>query len=174
MKISFIVNFILFSVLIALAPAQPAPPPTETTTTTDAAGNSGRGRRGNFNPAEAQARQMARLREQFAVKDDAEWSLIAERITAVMELRRNMGSGRFGQSPGGGGNRPETVVIPEQAALHAALADNLSDTEITARLTRLRDMRKQNEARLNHAHEDLRAVLTVRQEAVAVMAGLLN
>jgi hypothetical protein len=34
-------------------------------------------------------------------------------------------------------------------------------------------MRKDSEVKLAKAQEDLRAVLTVRQEAVAVMAGLL-
>jgi hypothetical protein len=174
MKTSPTVNFLLFCALAASVPAQPAPPPTNNTTAPDTAGNDGRRRRGNSNPVEAQARLMDSLRGQLAVKDDAEWSLIAERITAILELRRSMGTGRFGSSAGSGGNRPSVVVTPEQAALHAALADNLSDAEITARLIRLREMRKQNETRLDQAHEDLRAVLTVRQEAVAVIAGLLN
>jgi hypothetical protein len=113
------------------------------------------------------------LREQLAVKDDAEWSLIAGRITTVMELRRALIIGGFG----GGNNRSNrsgAVINPEQEALSQALEDNLPDAEITARLARLREIRKQNEASLDKAREDLRAVLSVRQEAVAVMAGLLN
>jgi chaperonin cofactor prefoldin len=51
--------------------------------------------------------------------------------------------------------------------------DKLPDAEIKSRLTRLRDSRKTNEEKLQKVQEELRAVLTVRQEAVAVMAGLL-
>jgi hypothetical protein len=42
-----------------------------------------------------------------------------------------------------------------------------------SRLDRLREVRKQNEAKLTKAQEDLRAVLSLRQEAIAVMFGLL-
>ena len=49
----------------------------------------------------------------------------------------------------------------------------MPDGEIKARLDRLREVRKENEAKLAKAQEDLRAVLTVRQEAIAVMYGLL-
>jgi hypothetical protein len=37
----------------------------------------------------------------------------------------------------------------------------------------VRELRKENEAKLSKAQEDLRAVLSVRQEAVAVVFGLL-
>ena len=53
------------------------------------------------------------------------------------------------------------------------MSDNLTDAEIKARLDRLREVRKQNETKLTKAQEELRAVLSVRQEAVAVAAGLL-
>lgn len=63
---------------------------------------------------------------------------------------------------------------PEQAALTQAVADKLPDAEIKARLTKLRETRKANEAKLEKAQDELRAVLTVRQEAQAVLLGLLN
>ena len=77
--------------------------------------------------------------------------------------------------PGGGGNRPTRGPSgnPEQDALRAAITDKLPDAEIKSRLDRLREVRKQNEAKLTRAQEELRAVLSVRQEAVAVMFGLL-
>ena len=146
----------------------------------NANGNATAGR-GNFDPAAMQERQMTFLREQFAVTDDAEWTLIAERITKVSEIRRStMGGGGFGrgatQGGGGGGNRPArpgATANPEQDALRTALTDKLPDAEIKSRLARLRDVRKENETKLTKAQEDLRAVLTLRQEAIAVMAGLL-
>ena len=145
----------------------------------NANGNANAGR-GNFDPAAMQERQMTFLREQFAVTDDAEWTLIAERITKVSEIRRStLGGGGFGRGAtqgggGGGGNRPTRATAnPEQDALRTALTDKLPDAEIKSRLARLRDVRKENETKLTKAQEDLRAVLTLRQEAIAVMAGLL-
>ncbi len=142
----------------------------------------GSGNRNNFNPADIQARMMESMREQFAVKDDAEWTIIAERITAINDLRRGQFAGAIGMFTGGmggaraaGGNRFGGMPAnPEQDALRSAVTDNLPDAEITARLAKLREARKQSEAKLDQARDNLRAVLTLRQEAVAVMMGLLN
>lgn len=163
------------SALTTSLPAQSDPPPESNATAAESSSAETRGRRANFNPAEMQARMLASLREQFAVKDDAEWSLISERITAVINLRRNTnvgGMGGLGNRPGGN-NRPGATANPELDALRTAVTDNLPDAEIKARLERVREVRKQNEAKLTQAQEDLRAVLTVRQEALAVATGLL-
>ena len=143
------------------------------------ADNAGKGGRGNFDPAA----MMERLREPLGVTDDAEWALISERLTKLSEIRRSAGGGigRGGPpgggpgGPGGGGTRPTRGPSgnPEQDALRAAITDKLPDAEIKSRLDRLREVRKQNEAKLTRAQEELRAVLSVRQEAVAVMFGLL-
>lgn len=141
------------------------------------------GGRGNFDPAQMQQQMMDRMREQFGVTDDAEWKLISDKVTAVTELRRATmgggGRGGFGgpggpggQGGGGRGNRGATAN-PEQDALRQAITDKAPDAEVKARLTRLREVRKSNEEKLAKAQEELRALLTVRQEAVAVMAGYL-
>jgi hypothetical protein len=142
-------------------------------------GNRG-GNRGNFDPAQIQQQMMDRMREQFGVTDDAEWKLISERIAAINELRTaNGGRGGFagfagrGGGQGGRGGRGGASANPEQDALRQAIADKLPDAEVKARLARLREVRKANEEKLVKAQEDLRALLDVRQEAVAVMVGLL-
>jgi len=156
----------------------------------DGAGDRG-GDRGGFNPQEMQARMLSSLRERMEVKDDEEWKLISERITKVAELRRSAPGGpgmmMMGRGPGGGGPsgpgrddggsgrggpRPGGGSA-EMTALASALRDKLPDAEIKSRLDRVRDQRKDSEAKLARAQEDLRAVLTMRQEAMAVMAGLL-
>lgn len=148
-------------------------------------------RRGG-SPEDMQARMLNGLRERFEVTDDEEWKLISERLSKVMELRRSAASsalgafaGGRGGPPGGGGtsggdrgNRTAGSTRggssnPEVAALTAALRDKLPDAEIKSRLERVREVRKNNEAKLTKAQEDLRAVLSVRQEATAVMFGLL-
>ena len=124
---------------------------------------------------------MARMREQLEVTDDAEWKLISDRVAAVTALRTAGGGGfggrggGFGGGQGGGGGRGGRgfAASPEQDALTQAITDKLPDAEIKSRLERLREARKENAEKLAKAQEDLRAVLSVRQEAVAVMAGLL-
>lgn len=128
---------------------------------------------GNFNPAEMQARMLTALRTQMDVTDDAEWALISERLQKVVDMRRNQLVASFAGGRGGAG-RFGGQADPEADALRAAITDKLPDAEIKSRLGHLRDARKQNEAKIEQAREDLRAVLSVRQEAVLVMAGLLN
>ena len=148
------------------------------------------GGRGNFDPAQAQEQMLTRLREQFGVTDDAEWKLISDRITVVSELRRSAGGGvggfgggrggPGGGGPGGGGPGGQGGGrggrgggSPEADALRQAVTDNLPEAELKSRMARLREVRKANEEKLAKAQEDLRAVLGVKQEAVAVMFGLL-
>jgi len=45
---------------------------------------------------------------------------------------------------------------------------------VKAKLAKLRESRKEKEGKLEKAQEELRAVLTTRQEAIAVMMGLLK
>jgi hypothetical protein len=144
------------------------------------------GRRGG-SAEDMQARMLSSLRERLEVPDDEEWKIISERLGKVMELRRTAnaggpfgGVGAFaGRGPQGGseksrgprGGRPASDS--EMAALQSALRDKLPDAEIKSRLDRVRETRKQNETKLAKAQEDLRAVLSVRQEAFVVIFGLL-
>ncbi len=128
---------------------------------------------------DAEARMLTKLREQLDVTDDEEWTLIAERITKVNELRRNVG-GAAGPKGAPLGDRKKSSaradgsMQTEQAALRAAVRDKLPDAEVKARLARVHELHQQNEAKFAQAQAELRSVLTVRQEAVAVMAGLLT
>ncbi len=81
------------------------------------------------------------------------------------------GTAEAGRGPtrGGRGGSPNT----EMGQLQAAVRDKLPEAEIKVRLAKLRETRKSDEAKLAKAQEDLRAVLTLRQEAVAVVFGLL-
>ncbi len=129
---------------------------------------------------------LSSIRERLEVPDDEEWKLISTRVMKVSELRRASGGGmafggRGGPPPGGGGGGGDRTSSrgtrgggpPEMELLSSALRDKLPDAEIKMRLDRLREARKANEANLAKAQDELRAVLSVRQEAVAVMFGLL-
>ena len=120
-----------------------------------------------------QAKFLLKLREQFDVADDAEWEVLAARIAKLADLRRGAAAGATGANVASVPNNKRSGRSPEQDALRAAVADKLPEAEVRARLSRLHDVRLQEEAKIAKAQEELRAVLTVRQEAVAVMVGLL-
>jgi septal ring factor EnvC (AmiA/AmiB activator) len=64
---------------------------------------------------------------------------------------------------------------PEAESLRTTLdSANASNDEIKAKLAAYREAQKKNEAALQAAREKLRAVLTVRQEAQLVLAGVLE
>jgi len=146
------------------------------------------------NAGEMRERMSTALREQFQVADDEEWRLIYERIERVAELRRSTGAGgpmgaamafRAARAAGGSGENPDAAVTgggraafagrasPETESLVTALYANAPEAELRARLERLRAARKANEVKLVAAQDELRSVLNLRQEAIAVVAGLL-
>lgn len=137
-------------------------------------GDRGDDKPGRPSPAEADARALERLREHLEVPDDAEWAVIVGRINEVVTARAALGlpvpNFRGGPPPGDKGQKGGRA---EQDALRTAVRDKLPDAEIKARLARAHEVFERNQARVNQAHANLRAVLTVRQEAVAVVAGLL-
>jgi len=59
-------------------------------------------------------------------------------------------------------------------ALRKAIESKASAAEIKSKLADLRAARKQKEAELETAQDDLRKILSARQEAVAVTLGLLK
>ena len=122
--------------------------------------------------ADAQTRALSRVRDQMEIDDDAEWAVISERIGRVDEQRRALSTGgTSARAAASAGKRASGNA--ERDALRTAVADKLPDAEIRGRLLRAREMQAQQEARLAAAQAELRAVLTVRQEAIAVIAGLL-
>ncbi len=143
-----------------------------------------RGGRGNFDPEQMRVRMMERYREAFEVKDDAEWKLVEGRITKVSDARREMGGGmgRMFGGPGGPGGRDGGgrrggffgEPSPEAEALQKALEAKASADEIKTKLAKYRESQKAKQATLEKAQAELRQVLSVKQEAQAVLMGLLQ
>ncbi len=80
---------------------------------------------------------------------------------------------------GEGGNRPERPQgrgpTPEVQALNDSLKnDSASVDEIKGKLAAVRAQRKQANAELDKAREDLKKVLNMRQEATLVAMGILD
>jgi hypothetical protein len=162
---------------------------------TQTAGNSGGNRgRGGGDPAQFLERRMERYRDQLEVTNAEEWKVIQPRIEKVMQAQRLVRVGGYSgprrgppssggqpaETPNGGGARgnrgsrytPESN--PDAVALQKTVDSKASSAEIKAQLARLRETLKQKEADLNRAQEELRQLLTVRQEAIAVLLGLLR
>jgi len=153
----------------------------------------GRQRGGDFDPAEMRQRMMERMKEQFGVANDDEWKIISERIEKVTEARRGtmaggmgmFGRGGGGRGPGGpggdggggqgrgGGRGFGPQASPEAEDLQKSIDANASPEELKAKLAKLREARKANEAKLKTAQDQLKEVLNTKQEAVAVLMGLL-
>lgn len=151
------------------------------------------GGRGNFDPEQMRQRMMERYKEAFGVTDNSEWKIIEERINKVNEARREVGFAGFGggmmgmRRPGQGGQGGDQARAgqdrqrrmgpePDPAAeeLQKAIEDKASNDVLKAKMTALRDSVKAKEAKLQAAQEDLRKVLSVRQEAQALQMGLIR
>jgi len=145
---------------------------------------------GNFDPAQFRERQMERYRERIEVKSDEDWKKLEPIIGKVMDAQREarMGAGfggfggRGGRGGGGGdgnanqgGNRNRGgQSSPEVTDLQKALDDKAPAEEVKAKLAKVREARKAKEAALDKAQEELRKALSPRQEAGAVLVGLLR
>jgi Spy/CpxP family protein refolding chaperone len=149
----------------------------------------GRQRRGggNFDPAQFQQRMMDGIRDQMGVTNDDEWNVIQQRVQKVFDARRDVGfgggmrmfRGRRGNNNddnNNGGQRRGRFgnPSPEQEALQQAIDNNAPSDQVKAALDKYRAAKKTKEAALQKAQSDLKAVLTPKQEAVAVLNGLLD
>lgn len=130
---------------------------------------------GRWDPAKMQERMLQRQKEQLKVSDE-EWTVLKPLLQAVTQkqweqrMARFRGMGRRGRGGGGEDNSPAEVK-----ALRAALEDeNTPAADIQAKLKALRDANKARDAEIEKAREQLRQVLTVRQEAQLVLMGVLN
>jgi hypothetical protein len=148
--------------------------------------------RGNFDPEQFRQRMMDNYKEQLEVKSDDEWKIISARIEKVMTAQRDARVGRSGFGGGGqrrnrGGDNAAADTNtqrnrspfggepnPDVEALQKAIDAKASNEEIKGKLAKARQSIKEKEAALTAAQDDLRKVLSVRQEAIALTIGLLK
>jgi len=93
---------------------------------------------------------------------------------SVSTSRGGPEGGSGGGPSGAGGGRFGGVTSAEIQALQAAIEAKASPDELKAKLAKVREVRKEKEAALTKAQDDLRKFLTIRQEAGAVLMGLLQ
>jgi hypothetical protein len=89
-------------------------------------------------------------------------------------MARFQGRGRGGQGAANQ-NQPSNPIAEKAAALRTTLAnDNATADQIKAALDALRDAKKTVDGQIKAAQDDLKSLLTVRQEAVLVEQGILE
>ena len=144
-------------------------------------GAAGAGGGRNFDPAQMRQRMEDRIKEQLDASDE-DWKALQPRVDKVLELQRdaNFRGGMFrGGRRGGGQNatqNPPTTPVGQKAEALRTLLENkdAKADDIKAALTSLRQAREQAKAELAKAQDDLRSLLTVKQESELVMDGLLE
>jgi hypothetical protein len=149
--------------------------------------------RGNFDPAQFQQRMMDNIRDQLGFTNDTDWNAVQPLIQKVMDARRDIGAGAgfgrmfrnrggggggggggFGGPGGGRGGFGQQQPSPEAEALQQAIDSNAPAAQIKAALARYETAQKAKQAKLTEAQDQLRQVLTVKQEAQATLLGLLQ
>jgi hypothetical protein len=155
-------------------------------------GDTPRQGRGNFDPAAFRQRMMDRIKEQLAPTDD-EWKVLQPKIEAAqkqsMEARMSGfgGGGRRGGTGGGGGNNPApaaTADAPAQpqsdvqvktAALRTLMENKEADPKaIAEKVKELREAKEKSKVELKKTQDELREIVTPRQEAQLILLQILE
>jgi hypothetical protein len=138
-----------------------------------------------FDPAAMQERLVDRAQDELGFTNDTDWAAVKPLVQKVVAARFDVASGNmgrmFGRPRGGGGDqggRPRGGFggppSPEQDALQKAVDDDVPAGQIKDLLGKYQAAQKAKQDKLDKAQADLRAVLTVKQEASATLMGLLN
>ena len=159
-------------------------------------GGGGRGGRGGggFNnggqqltPQQMQQQRMQNMLDQYRqalyITNDDDWTALMPLIQKVIDARNALGNnngfggrgggGRGGRGGGGFGGMT-TQTDPVKDALQNAVDNGAPTAQVKDLLTKFKASQKDKEAKLVAAENDLRSVLSVEQEAAAVLYGLLD
>ena len=143
-----------------------------------------------------------RMKEQLGITGDDEWKVIQPRLQKVQDLSRQVNAGGMmgmfgrrggfggpgGQGPGQGpgqnrgpnarGTAPDrelSAVEKSAQELQDLLATESPKAEdIKAKLTAYRTVREKAKSDLAKAQDELKKIVTVKQEAALVLMGMLN
>ena len=148
--------------------------------------NRDNGRRQRWDPAQMQQRIMERYQQVLGFTNDTEWDAVKPLVQKVMDARRDtmsgMGRGLFGPRNRGGERDSDRSrrggffgqPDPQAEALQKAIDDNAPTSQIKDLLTKYRESQKAKQTALENAQANLKKVLTPKQEAQAVLLGLVQ
>jgi hypothetical protein len=147
-------------------------------------GNNGRQRR-QSDPAQARQQMMDRMKQTLGASDE-EFQAISPKLEQVMTLSRDVSSRSSGRTRNRGGQngqptqgtpaaQPLSPVRQAAADLRAVTSNKDAKPEdIKAKLDAYRQAKAQAKTQLVAAQQELRGLLTQRQEATLVEMGLLD
>ena len=123
--------------------------------------------------AKMHKQQLERIKKELAVTDE-EWAVIKPRVEKVMDLSWH----GFAMPPA----QSEEKADNPEAAVHKAISEldkatkkeSPSTVEIKAKLAALRGAKEKQKQQVSAAQQKLKEVLTIRQEAILVINGLLE
>ncbi|MGA2555768.1 MAG: hypothetical protein ABSG04_05785 [Verrucomicrobiota bacterium] len=151
------------------------------------AGGGPGGGRGAFDFSQIVPMMVQGMRQQLGVNNDDEWNAIEPRLEKVVKLKmeeRTAGiSGMMGGMMGGrgmgGGAMPGLNALtgdpdPAVDALQKAVDNNAPAAEVKAAMAKVRDARQQKRQALLKAQQDLKEILSIRQEATLLLMGQLD
>jgi hypothetical protein len=141
-----------------------------------------------------QQQMLDNIRQQLEYTNDTDWDAVQPLFQKVLDAqqaaRSGMGRGMFGGGRRGGNNGPNgnnnanangggrgrggPQPSPEATALQQAIDNDAPADQIKDLLTKYEASQKDKQTKLEAAQADLRQVLTVKQEALATLMGLLN
>ena len=152
---------------------------------------------GNFDPVQiqqqAQQRMMNNYRSLLEVKNDAEWEGIKVKLQKVLDFRQDtelnavggligmlaggLGGGNMSAASGNSARRGLAALgaksTPEEEALQKALDDKVPISDLKTAQAKVIEARKARQAKQDKAQDELRKVLSPRQEAIALLNGIL-
>lgn len=119
---------------------------------------------------------LEELRAKMEVSDDAEWELIQERIEQVIEAKRSAAmdeiASRSAMAPFESPTKAPSQNV-QRNALQKAVDSKAGRPQLERALEAYLANREAKARALAQAREDLRSILTLRQEAIASLAGVL-
>jgi hypothetical protein len=135
---------------------------------------------GNWDPAQIQQRILDRIQEQLGFTNEVEWEAVKPLVQKVIDAGRAVIDGRLdllgGRSRGGPRGSAGTLgqPSPERESLQKAVEDNAPVAQIKDLIAKYKVAQKARQDRLETAQADLKKVLTTKQEAQALLLGLVN
>lgn len=126
---------------------------------------------------------LDKLRAKLEIQDEAEWRIVKVRIEAILKAKRDASSGEMDMmSLMFSGNKISgrqgilakgSSKSKERKMLQRAIDSNSNQTELKQAIEVYNQMRQRKIKNLQNAQNELREILTPRQEAIATLIGIL-
>ena len=125
---------------------------------------------------------MDGIQERLGFTNEVEWDAVKPLVQKVVDAGREVLGGRgdllsVGRSRGGSRGGLSALLgqpNPEREALQKAVDDNVPVGQIKDLIAKYKASQKIKQAKLEAAQADLKSVLSTKQEAQALLLGLVN